>query len=103
MNRSMMVHANLSISYWGYVLLITAYILNRMPSKLVTSTSYELWTGRKPNLSNLRPYGCAAYVHDFSYKYRKLGPRGKKRIFIGYSKHSKRYVFIGEQAHGKCD
>ena len=30
----------------------------------------------------------------------KLGPRGKKCIFIRYSKHSKGYVLIGEQPDG---
>ena len=76
------------------------YVLNRVPSKSVSSTPYELWTGRKPDLSFLRPWGCAAYTHETSHKYGKLGPRGKKSIFIRYSEHSKGYVFIGEQESG---
>jgi hypothetical protein len=36
-----MVQANLSIIFWGDVLLITAYILNRVPSKSISSTPYE--------------------------------------------------------------
>ena len=55
MVRSMMAQANLPISYWGDALLTAAYILNRVPSKSVPSTSYEVWTGRKPDLSHLRP------------------------------------------------
>jgi len=39
-------------------------------------------------------------VHDSSHKYGKLGPRGKKCIFIGYSKQSKGYIFIGENEDG---
>ena len=54
----------------------------------------------KPDLSNLKPWGCAIYVHDSSHKYGKLGPRGKKSIFIRYSEHSKGYVFIGENESG---
>jgi len=80
--------------------LTAAYILNRVPSKSVSSTPYELWTNRKPDLSNLRPWGCAAFVHDSSHQHGKLGPRGKKSIFIRYSEHSKGYVFIGEQSSG---
>ena len=71
-----------------------------MPSKSVSSTPYELWTGRKPNLTHLRPWGSAAFVHDPSSKFGKLGPRGRKCIFIRYPEHSKGYVFIGEQADG---
>ena len=80
-----MAQANLPISYWGDALLTAAYILNRVPTKLVISTPYELWTGQKPELSHLRPWGSAAYVHDPSSKYGKLGQRGKKCIFIRYS------------------
>ena len=42
MVRSMMVQANLPISFWGDALLTAAYILNRVPSKSVLSTPYEL-------------------------------------------------------------
>ena len=71
-----------------------------MPSKSFPTTPYELWNGRKPDLSFLRPWGCATYVHDPSNKYGKLGPRGKKSIFIRYSEYSKGYVFLGEQVDG---
>ena len=78
-------------------MLTAVYILNRVPSKSVTSIPYELWTGRKSNLSFLKPWGCAAYAYEFFHKYGKLGLRGKKSIFIRYSEHLKEYVFIGEQ------
>ena len=48
MVRSMMAQANLSISFWGEALLTMTYILNRVPSKSVSTTSYELWNGGKP-------------------------------------------------------
>ena len=77
-----------------------AYILNQVPSKSVSSTPYELWIGKKPDLNNLRPWGSIDYVHNTSHRYGKLGPRGKKCIFIRYSEHSKGYVLIGEQPDG---
>ena len=58
-----------------------------MPSKSVSSTPYELWTG-------------TGYVHNTSHRYGKLGPRRKKCIFIRYSEHSKGYVLISEQLDG---
>ena len=78
-----------------------AYILNRVSRKLVSSTPYELWTGRKPYLNWLHPWGYAACIHDTCHKYGKLGPRRKKCIFIRYSKNSKGFVFIGEDFHGR--
>ena len=68
-----MAQANLPISYWGDALLPAAYILNCVPTKSVISTPYELWTGQKPELGHLRPWGSAAYVHNPSSKYEKLG------------------------------
>lgn len=49
----MRIQANLSITFSEYVLL--AYILNKVPLKLVPSTPYELWTDNKPELDHLRP------------------------------------------------
>ena len=80
--------------------MIAAYILNLVPYKSVSFTPYELWTGMKPDLNNLLPWGSTSYVHNTSHRYGKLGPRGKKCIFIRYSEHSKSYVLIGEQADG---
>ena len=100
MVRSMMTQANLPISYQGDALLTTAYILNRVPSKSVSSTPYKLWTGKKPDLNNLQPQGSIGYVHNTSHRYGKLEPRGKKCVFIRYSEHSKGYVLIGEQPDG---
>ena len=91
-----MAQTNLPISYLGDALLTTAYILNRVPTKSVISTPYELWTEQKPELGHLRPWGSAAYVHDPSSKYEKLGQKAKKYIFIRYSENSKGCVFIGE-------
>jgi transposase InsO family protein len=82
MVRSMRAQTNLPISFWGDALLTAAYILNRVPSKSVSSTPYELWSGVKPNLGYFHPWGCATYIHNTSHEYGKLGPRGKKCIFI---------------------
>ena len=77
-----------------------AYILNRVPSKSVPSTPYKLWFGKKPDLSNLHPWGCASYAHSVTHKHGKLGPRANKCVFIRYSDESKRYVMLGEHPDG---
>ena len=42
MVRSMMSHANLSKSFWGYALNTASYLLNHFPSKAVDSTAYDI-------------------------------------------------------------
>ncbi|RZC20264.1 Retrovirus-related Pol polyprotein from transposon TNT 1-94 [Glycine soja] len=44
MVRSMISHSSLPESLWGEALKTTTYILNRVPSKAVNKTPYELWT-----------------------------------------------------------
>ena len=46
--------SQLPIYFWGYALETTVYILNRIPTKSVPNTSYELWTDKKPSLKHLR-------------------------------------------------
>ena len=81
-------------------MITVAYVLNRMLFKSVAFTSYELWMDRKLDLSVLWPWSLVAYVYDPSHMYGKLGPMGKKCIFIKYSKHSKSYIFIGKNEDG---
>ena len=100
MTRSMMAQANLPISFWGDALLTAAYILNRVPPQSVSSTPYELWHGKKPNLEHLSPWESAGYVHNANHKYGKLGPRARKHTFIRYLEGSMGYVMFGEHPDG---
>ena len=69
MVRSMMSQLDLSISFWGYALKAAAFLLNIVQSKAVKKTPYEIWTGKSPNLSFLKIWGCEAYVkHQISDK-----------------------------------
>ena len=47
------------------------------------------------------PWGCTTFIHHISYEYEKLGPKGKKCIFIRYLELSKKYVFVGEDMIGR--
>ena len=71
-----------------------------MPSQSISSTPYELWHSKKPNLEHLRPWGSVGCVHITNHKYRKLGPRARKHTFIRYPEGSKGYVMFGEHPDG---
>ena len=61
--------------------------LNRLPVREQTDvTPYEQWKGVKPDVSELRIWGSEAYglVHPETRKGKKLAPRAKKGIFVGY-------------------
>nr|GFA46958.1 zinc finger, CCHC-type [Tanacetum cinerariifolium] len=53
MVNSMMSHSGLSSGYWGEALLTACYILNRVPSKRIIKTPYELWNQKTLKLDYL--------------------------------------------------
>ena len=58
MVRSMINNSSLPKSLWMYALKTAMYLLNRLPSKVVSINSFELWTGTKPSLRHLHVWGC---------------------------------------------
>ena len=67
----------------------TIHILNRVPSKSVPKTLYELWTGRVPSLNHLHVWGSAAEAKVFNPNIGKLDPKTVSCHFIGYLEKSK--------------
>ena len=92
--RSMMSLTNLPVSFWGYALETTAFILNRAPSKSVETTPYEIWHGKKPKLSFLKVWGCEAYVKKLQPD--KHEPKTEKCTFVGYPKDTNGYTFYNK-------
>ena len=91
MVRTMMAFADLPKSFWGYALETAVYILNRVPSKTVDLTPFELFYGKKPNLTYFKIWGCPAYVKRTMSD--KLETKSDKCLFIGYPKESIGYSF----------
>ena len=47
-------------------------------------TPHEAYTGKKPNVSHLREFGCDVWVLDESGTRSKLNPKSKKMVFVGF-------------------
>ena len=93
MVRSMMSFSNVPNSLWNEALKTAMYILNRVPSKAVPTTPFELWTGRKPSLRHLHVWGCPAEARIYNPHEKKLNSRTISGYFIGYPDKSKGYKF----------
>ena len=91
MVRSMFNLTTLPLSFWDYALETAIRILNMVPTKKVDKTPYELWTGKAPNFSYLKIWGCEAFVKRDSPD--KLQQRSVKCIFVGYPKETMGYYF----------
>ena len=86
-----MSYASLPVSFWGYPLETTQYLLNLVPSKAISTTPKELWTGRKPSLGHVRIWDSPAHVlrRDLS----KLEARSEVGLFVGFPRGTKGYLF----------
>jgi len=93
MVRSMLCSSNLPKSLWTEALQTAVYILNRVPTKAVPKTPFELWKGWKPSLRHMRVWGCPSEVRIYNPQEKKLDPRTISGYFIGYAERSKGYRF----------
>ena len=66
-------------------------MLNRVLSKSVDVTSYEMLTNKKPILSYIRLWGCPAYMKKVMSD--KLEAKSDKCYFVGYPKETMGYYF----------
>ena len=72
--------------YWAEAVATAVYIMNRTPTAAIHGmTPEERYTGRKPDISHLKIFGCIAYVHVPNELRSKLDSKAEKCIFIGYS------------------
>jgi transposase InsO family protein len=94
MVRSMMAYSDLPLSFWGEAFHTVVYLLNHSPSKTVTVTPYELWTGRKPSVHHLAVWGCNAQIRVPNQHCTKLHPKKHTRNFYWLFYGIKRVSFL---------
>ena len=87
----MMSFSQLPISLWGYALETVMRVLNVLPRKFITFTPYEIWRGKKLDLSYFRVWGCPAHVKK--HETYKVESRTELCRFVGYPKDTFGYYF----------
>ena len=65
--------------------MLTIYLCNCAPTHTFEGkTPYKAWTGKKPDSSHLREFGCDAWVLDESKNQSKLILKSNKFIFTSF-------------------
>ena len=83
---------DLPLYLWAEAVNTAVYILNRyLKNRTRNGTPYELWNGKKADLSHLKTFGCTAYMHIPKQQRTKLQPKSKKYIFADYDGDSNNY------------
>ena len=74
----------------------TWYLQNRLlMTTLSSETSFQKWSGIKPNLSNLKIFDSTAYSYVPNTTRNKLQDRTTEQLFVGYGdRYRKKGYFL---------
>ena len=93
--KCMCAHADLPKSLWAEAASTACYVYNRLPNApLKCKSPHEVWYSRKPDLSNLRVFGCVAYALVPAAKRKKFDNRTEKMRFLGCHKGHRGYKLM---------
>ena len=88
----MLYQAKLPLNFWAEACSTAVYLHNRSPTTaLKDEIPFESLFGRRPDISNLKVFGCVSYVHIPDSQRRKLDAKAHKAIFVGYPSGVKGY------------
>ncbi|GKB58195.1 retrovirus-related pol polyprotein from transposon TNT 1-94 [Tanacetum coccineum] len=90
--RTMLADSKLPTTFWAEAVNTACYVQNRvLVIKPHNKTPYELFLGRKPALSFIRPFGCPVTILNTIDHLGKFDGKTDEGFFIGYSTNSKAF------------
>jgi hypothetical protein len=90
--RAMMITSSLPPHFWAEAVSTSVYLINIQPSAaLQGGIPLERLSGRSPDYSMLRLFGCVCYILIASRERTKLTAQSVKCVFLGYSDEHKGY------------
>ena len=93
--RTMMIDSQLPAEFWGHALDHAAFISNRVCHSNKTTTPFQMMFKEKPNMRDLKVWGCPGAVHiEDDYMPKNLAePHAEPGIFLGYCSRSPSFRF----------
>ncbi|GJX79081.1 ribonuclease H-like domain-containing protein [Tanacetum coccineum] len=90
--RTMLADSKLPTTFWAEAVNIACYVQNRvLVIKPHNKTPYELFLGRKPALSFMKPFGCPVTILNTINHLGKFDGKADEGFFVGYSTNSKAF------------
>lgn len=106
MNRAVLSSARALIdqkcfpkNFWAEAMATAAHNCNRTTCAIVpaNNTSFEVWTGRKPDLGLLRVFGSPCRYHMREELSKSLGNRGSSTALLGNESRQKTYKLLDDE------
>ncbi|GKB21727.1 putative ribonuclease H-like domain-containing protein [Tanacetum coccineum] len=91
-SRTMLADSKLPTTFWAEAVNTACYVQNRViVVKPHNKTPYELFHGRTPTLSFMRPFGCLVTILNTKDHLGKFDGKADEGFFVGYSLNSKAF------------
>jgi len=98
MARTMLCENSLPKHFLVEAVNTTCYVQNRiLIIPFIKKTPYELWEGRRPNISYFHPFGCECFILNTKDQLGMFDSKTDKGIFLGYSGTSKAYKILNSR------
>ncbi|GKB61701.1 ribonuclease H-like domain-containing protein [Tanacetum coccineum] len=89
---TMLADSKLLTTFWEEAVNTACYVQNRvLVVKPHNKTPYELFHGRTPNLTFMRPFACPVTILNAIDHLGKFNGKAKEGFFVGYSLNSKAF------------
>ena len=86
MGFAILKHAGKPKSWWNVAFSYATYVLDRCPrrSNPENKTPFEAFYKQKPDLSELRVFGCISYAHVLPEDHKHLEPKAMRGTFVSF-------------------
>ena len=85
--RCLRLNAGLPKCFCVEAVNMACYLIKISPwASLGVKVAKDVWTGNSVDFTNLRIFGCPAYMHIPADEVSKLDAKSTKRIFLGFKK-----------------
>jgi transposase InsO family protein len=92
MARTMLDEYKTSDRFWGEAVNTACYAINRLYlHQILKKTSYELLTGKKPNVSYFRVFGSKYFILVKRRRSSKFAPKAVEGFLLGYDSNTRAY------------
>src|SRR5664279_257919 len=90
--RTMIAEFFSPYNFWAEAVSAACHATNRLYlRKLLNKTSYEILTGKKPDISYFKVFGCKCFILKKGNRLSKFETRSYEGIFVGYATNAHAY------------